>query len=77
MSPDIAPIAGIDREPFVIEVNPSVPVKTIPEFITRAIANPGKINMASGGTGHHLEQLTEDMVSGTNARSRRTAPPLA
>src|SRR5205823_6251584 len=46
---DIAPVAGIQREPFVIEVNPSVPVKTVPEFITHAKANSGKINMASGG----------------------------
>jgi len=53
---DITPIAGIDREPFVIEVNPSVPVKTVPELIARAKANPGKINMASGGigSGNHM-----------------------
>src|SRR5262252_1630470 len=46
---DIAPIASIHREPFVMEVNPSVPVKTVPEFITHAKANAGKINMASAG----------------------------
>src|SRR2546423_397220 len=39
---DIAPVAGIQREPFVIEVNPSVPIKTVPEFITHAKANSGK-----------------------------------
>src|SRR5208283_2539498 len=44
---DIAPIASISRTPFVMEVNPSVPVKTVPEFIVYAKANPGKINMAS------------------------------
>jgi tripartite-type tricarboxylate transporter receptor subunit TctC len=48
---DITPVAGIDRQPFAIEVNPSVPVKTVPEFITHAKAYPGKINMASGGIG--------------------------
>ena len=46
---DIAPVASIAREPFAIEVHPSVPVKTVPEFITHAKANPGKINMASAG----------------------------
>src|SRR5499427_10874290 len=44
---DIAPVASIHREPFVVEVNPAVPVKPISEFITRARTNPGKINMAS------------------------------
>jgi tripartite-type tricarboxylate transporter receptor subunit TctC len=48
---DIAPVAGIARSPNVMEVNPSFPAKTIPEFIAYAKANPGKINMASGGNG--------------------------
>jgi len=48
---DIAPIAGIARGPFVMEVNPAVPATTVPEFIAYAKANPGKINMASAGTG--------------------------
>jgi tripartite-type tricarboxylate transporter receptor subunit TctC len=48
---DIAPIAGIMQTPGVMEVNPSVPAKTVPEFIAYAKANPGKINMGSGGTG--------------------------
>jgi tripartite-type tricarboxylate transporter receptor subunit TctC len=48
---DMAPIAGFMRVPFVMDVTPSVPAKTVPEFITYAKANPGKINMASAGTG--------------------------
>jgi tripartite-type tricarboxylate transporter receptor subunit TctC len=48
---DIAPVASIARAPFVMEVNPSVPARTVPEFIAYAKANPGKINMASAGNG--------------------------
>jgi tripartite-type tricarboxylate transporter receptor subunit TctC len=48
---DIAPVAGIHREPLVMVLNPSVPAKTVPEFIAYAKANPGKINMASAGNG--------------------------
>jgi tripartite-type tricarboxylate transporter receptor subunit TctC len=48
---DIAPVAGIIRVPLIMEVHPSVPAKTVPEFIAFAKANPGKINMASGATG--------------------------
>ncbi len=48
---DIAPIALVDRVPLVMEVNPSFPAKTVPEFIAYAKANPGKINMASAGIG--------------------------
>ena len=48
---DIAPVASIDRVPLVMEVNPSLPVTTVPEFIAYAKANPGKINYATGGIG--------------------------
>jgi tripartite-type tricarboxylate transporter receptor subunit TctC len=48
---DIAPVASINRMPLVLSVNPSVPAKTLPEFIAYAKANPGKINMASAGNG--------------------------
>ena len=48
---DIAPVAGINRFPLVMMVNSSFPVKTVPEFIAYARANPGKINMASIGNG--------------------------
>jgi tripartite-type tricarboxylate transporter receptor subunit TctC len=48
---DIAPIAGVFRVPLVMEVLPSFPAQTVPEFIAYAKANPGKINMASAGVG--------------------------
>jgi tripartite-type tricarboxylate transporter receptor subunit TctC len=48
---DIAPVAGVFRGTYVILVNPSVPAKSVPEFIAYAKANPGKLNMASAGTG--------------------------
>ncbi len=49
---DITPVAAINSNPFVMEVNPSFPAKTIPEFIAYAKANPGKINITSTGTGN-------------------------
>jgi len=48
---DIAPVAGLVRTPNVMEVNPSVPAKTVAEFIAWCKANPGKVNMASSGSG--------------------------
>src|SRR5262249_46736252 len=48
---DIAPVASFLRVPYVMVVNPSLPVKTVPEFVAYAKANAGKINVASGGVG--------------------------
>jgi len=48
---DVAPVAGLIRTPNVMEVTPSLPVKTVAEFIAYCKANPGKINMASSGSG--------------------------
>lgn len=56
---DIAPVAGIMRAPLIMEVNPAFPAKTVPEFITYARANPGKINMASGGNGTSVHMAGE------------------
>jgi tripartite-type tricarboxylate transporter receptor subunit TctC len=57
---DIAPVASIERAPLVMVVNPTFPAKTAPDFIAYAKANPGKINMGSGGvgsTGHVAGEL--------------------
>jgi tripartite-type tricarboxylate transporter receptor subunit TctC len=64
---DIAPVAGLTRDPNVMEVNPAVPVKTVPEFIAYAKANPRKINMASGGIGsvQHVAGELFKMMTGT------------
>jgi tripartite-type tricarboxylate transporter receptor subunit TctC len=65
---DIAPVASIVSEPNVMVVNPSVPAKTVPEFIAYAKANPGKINMASGGIGNptHMAGELLKMMTGVN-----------
>jgi tripartite-type tricarboxylate transporter receptor subunit TctC len=65
---DIAPIAGIMRVPNVVTVNPSLPTKTIPELVAHGKANPGKINMASGGNGTmaHLAGELFKMMAGVN-----------
>ena len=56
---DIVPVAGLIRFPDVMEVNPQVPVKTVPEFIAYAKANPGKLNMASSGVGSTIHVAGE------------------
>jgi tripartite-type tricarboxylate transporter receptor subunit TctC len=63
---DIAPVASIIRTPFVMAVNPTVPAKTVPEFIAYAKASPGKINYASAGTGtsSHLTGELFKMMAG-------------
>src|SRR5262245_1108556 len=65
---DIAPVASIGRAFFVMVVNPSVPAKTVPEFIAYAKANPGKINMASAGIGasSHVAGELFKMMTGVN-----------
>jgi tripartite-type tricarboxylate transporter receptor subunit TctC len=56
---DIAPVASIMAVPLVFEVNRAVPVRTVPEFIAYAKANPGKINMAHAGSGHTTHLCSE------------------
>jgi len=78
---DTAPVGAIIRLPFVMEVTPSVPAKTVPEFIAYAKANPGKINMASGGIGTSIHIAGElfKMMAGVNlihVPYRGSAPAL-
>jgi tripartite-type tricarboxylate transporter receptor subunit TctC len=65
---DIAPVAGVVRMPNVMEVNPSFPAKTVPEFIAYAKGNSGKLNMASAGNGtsQHLSGELFKMMTGVN-----------
>jgi tripartite-type tricarboxylate transporter receptor subunit TctC len=65
---DITPVAGVISIPFIMAVNPSVPAKTVSEFIAYATANPGKVNMASGGNGTagHLSGELFKMMAGVN-----------
>jgi tripartite-type tricarboxylate transporter receptor subunit TctC len=76
---DIAPVASIIHLPNVMEVNPSVPVKTVPEFIAYARAKPGKISMASGGNGtasHVSGELLMTGIDMVHVPYRGTAPAL-
>jgi tripartite-type tricarboxylate transporter receptor subunit TctC len=64
---DITPVTSLVRGPLIMEVNPSFPAKTIPEFIAYAKANPGRINMASAGIGNttHVAGELFMMLTGT------------
>jgi len=79
---DIAPVATISRNTFVMVAHPSMPAKSVPEFIAYAKANPGKINIASAGTGsagHVFGELFK-MMTGINTVHvpyRGAAPALA
>jgi tripartite-type tricarboxylate transporter receptor subunit TctC len=78
---DIAPVASLVRSPNVMVVNPTVPAKTVPEFIAYAKANPGKINMASSGIGTtpHLAGELFKTMTGVNIQHvpyRGAAPAL-
>ena len=78
---DMLPIAGFIRFPNVMEVNPTVPVKTVTEFITYAKANPGKLNMASSGNGStiHVSGELFKMMTGvamTHIPYKGAAPAL-
>ena len=79
---DIAPVASIAGQTQIMEVNPSVPAKTVPEFIAYAKANPGKLNMASFGNGNisHVCGELFKMMTGVNMLHvpyRGAAPALA
>jgi tripartite-type tricarboxylate transporter receptor subunit TctC len=65
---DIAPVAGLARGPLVMEVHPSLPVKSVAEFIAYAKANPGKINFATGGEGspQHVAAELFKMMAGVD-----------
>jgi tripartite-type tricarboxylate transporter receptor subunit TctC len=65
---DIAPVAGIARVPNVMTVNPSVPAKTVAEFIAYAKENPGKVNMASSGNGTSVHLSGEMFMSMTGVK---------
>jgi tripartite-type tricarboxylate transporter receptor subunit TctC len=78
---DIAPVGGLMRVPNVMEVNPAVPAKTVPEFIAYAKANPGKVNLASSGAGTSIHMSGElfKMMVGVNMQHvpyRGSAPML-
>ena len=78
---DIAPVAGIIRVANVMTVHPSVPARTVPEFIAHAKANPGKLSMGSGGIGNtgHVSGELFKMMSGVDMLHvpyRGTAPAL-
>jgi len=79
---DLAPVTGVVRTPVVMEVSPSLPVKTVTEFIAYAKAHPGKINVATVGAGslQHLTAVYFNMVTGLNmvpVHYRGAAPAIS
>ena len=66
---DTAPVALVGRIPLVMEVHPSIPAKTIPEFIAYAKANPGKINYGTGGIGT-IQHVAGERVAPVTASAR-------
>jgi tripartite-type tricarboxylate transporter receptor subunit TctC len=82
LSRDIVPVASLIRAPSVLEINPSVPARTVPEFIAYAKANPGKLTMASSGIGapsHVFGELFKFMtgVNLVHVPYRGAAPAVA
>ena len=78
---DLAPVAGIGRFPYFMAVNPSFPAKNVREFIDYAKANPGKVDMGTGGAGgpDHASGLLLQLLTGikmTHVPYRGTAPAL-
>jgi tripartite-type tricarboxylate transporter receptor subunit TctC len=78
---DFVPVAGVFRVPNVLEVHPSMPASTVPEFITYAKANPGRLNYASGGIGatQHMSAELFKSMTGVEMRHvpyRGSAPAL-
>ena len=79
---DVAPVAGVIRTALVMQVNPSVPAKTVPEFIAYAKGNPDKINMSSAGNGSapHVAGELFKMMAGVDmvhVPYRGAAPSLS
>jgi len=81
-SSDIAPVASVVRVPLVMVVNPSLPVRTVSQFIEYAKGHPGQLNMASGGNGtpHHVAGELFKLLTGVDMRHvpyRGSAPALS
>jgi tripartite-type tricarboxylate transporter receptor subunit TctC len=79
---DLVPVVAVVRTPFVMEVNPDLPIKSVPEFIAYAKANPGKINMATVGAGsaQHLYGEYFKMITGIDmvpVHYRGAAPAIS
>jgi tripartite-type tricarboxylate transporter receptor subunit TctC len=73
---ETTPVASIARTPLLMEVNPSFPAKTVPDFITYAKANPGKINMATAGIGSTVHLAGELFMTMTGVRFQCITAPV-